>query len=264
LVGTALNQGNVDGVGAVASFQSPTGITVDKAGIIYVAQANTLRRISSDGTVSTLAGLAGTPGSVDGTGSAARFNDMGGLVVDTAGNVIVTDQGNHTLRKVTPAGVVTTLAGTVGVAGGVDGVGAAASFNRPSAIATDSEGNFYVTDQTGNTVRKVTANGVVTTIAGTSGTTGHADGTGAVASFNSLNSIAINSAGNIYVVDQGNNLIRKITPAGVVTTVVGTLTAGFVPGPLPGGLDSARHIAFVGTSLYITTQNGVAVVTNMP
>ena len=114
-------------------------------------------------TFTTLAGNAGY-GSVDGTGGAARFNQPAGVAADNAGNLYVADTGNHTIRKVTPAGLVTTLAGLEGSAGSVDGTGSAAQFNAPTGVAVDSAGNVYLADTGNNTIRKVTAAGVVTTL----------------------------------------------------------------------------------------------------
>src|SRR5438094_825313 len=122
------------------------------------------------------AGLASGRGSADGTGSAARFNETEGVAVDSAGNLYVADSNNDTIRKVTPAGAVTTLAGSAGQVGSADGTGSAARFNRPSGVAVDSSGNAYVADTQNDTIRKVTPSGVVTTIAGSTGQAGSADG----------------------------------------------------------------------------------------
>ncbi|WP_175966500.1 Ig-like domain-containing protein [Burkholderia sp. BCC0322] len=222
LAGTAGTSGSADGTGAAASFSYPTGITVDSAGSLYVADTmnSTIRKITPGGVVTTLAGTAGVKGSADGTGAAASFYRPGSITVDKAGNLYVTDTGNVTIRKITPGGVVTTLAGTAGVYGSADGTGAAASFTNLSGITVDSAGNLYVTDN--EMVRKITPGGGVTTLAGTAGVYGSADGTGAAASFSSPNGITVDSAGNLYVVDFGGPTIRKITPDGVVTTLAGT------------------------------------------
>src|SRR5205807_6164625 len=127
-----------------------------------------------------------------------------GVATDSAGNVYVADSGNNTIRKITPGGVVTTLAGTPGVTGSTDGTGAAASFNFPSDVATDGAGNVYVADYNNNTIRKITPAGAVSTLAG-AGLFGSADGTGAAASFNFPSGVATDSAGNIYVADAGNS-----------------------------------------------------------
>jgi sugar lactone lactonase YvrE len=178
-------------------------------------------------TFSTLAGGVG-PGSADGTGSAARFNQPSGIAADSAGNVYVADTGNNTIRKVTPAGVVTTLAGQAGSIGSADGVGSDARFNQPSGVAVDSTGNVYVADTYNNEIRKVTPAGVVTTLAGLAQfdlngnpVGGGADGTGKAAQFNFPQGVAVDIAGNIYVADRENSTIRKVTPAGVVTTLAG-------------------------------------------
>jgi len=134
----------------------------------------------------------------------------------------VADQSNSTIRKITSAGVVTTFAGTAGVFGSADGTGAAASFNYPFGIAVDASGNVYVADQNNSAIRKITSAGVVTTFAGTAGVSGSADGTGTAASFNYPLGIAVDASGNVYVADQNNSTIRKITSAGVVTTFAGT------------------------------------------
>jgi sugar lactone lactonase YvrE len=136
------------------------------------------------------------------------------------GNLLVADSGNNTIRKISPAGLVTTLAGTAGKKGAANGKGAAARFNYPMAVAVDSVGNVYVADSGNNTIRKVTPASVVTTLAGTAGTEGNADGAGAAAQFYQPNGVAIDGAGNVYVADTCNHAIRKITPAGVVTTWV--------------------------------------------
>jgi serine/threonine-protein kinase len=220
------SQGSVNATGSSASFNSPTGTCADAAGNIYVAdQANNLiRKITSAGVVTTLAG-SGTAGTVNATGTAASFDGPFGVCVDAAGNVFVSDQNNHTIRKITPAGVVTTFAGQVGASGAVDATGTAASFNFPRGICIDGAGNIYVADFFNHKIRKITAGGVVTTVAGT-GLSGNVDATGTSASFNRPSGVCIDFTGNLYVADQLNHRIRKITPAAVVTTFAGS-TSGF-------------------------------------
>jgi sugar lactone lactonase YvrE len=267
LAGTAGVTGSADATGAAARFGSPFGIATDGAGNVYVAdtQNSTIRKITPAGDVTTLAGTAGVTGSTDATGAGALFNRPSGIATDSAGNVYVADTFNHTIRKITPEGVVSTLAGTTGVTGSTDATGAGALFNRPLGIATDGAGNVYVADTNNHTIRKITPAGEVSTLAGTAGNFGSADATGAAARFGSPLGVATDSAGNVYVTDSGNNTIRKITPAGVVSTVVGVPgQKGFVPGALPGLLAFPRGVAASGTSLYVTLYNGVAVVQNRP
>ena len=182
---------------------------------------------------------------------------MGGVAVDSSGNVYVADNLNFLIRKITPAGVVTTFAGS-GVSGSDNGT--AASFNMPTGIAVDSSGNVYVTDGTTLSIRKITPAGVVTTFAG-SGTSGVADGTGTAASFNLPMSIAVDSSGNLYVPDMINSLMRKITPAGVVTTLAASGTAGSTNGiGTAASFASPYGIAADSSgNLYVTDKENVLV-----
>jgi hypothetical protein len=268
MTGVTGGPGNVDGIGSAARFDGPQGTATDSAGNVYVADRinNTIRKITPAGVVTTLAGIAdGFVGSTDGIGSVARFNLPLGVATDNAGNVYVADGFNNTIRKITPAGVVSTLAGTARVIGSADGIGSAASFNGPSGVATDSVGNVYVADKGNDTIRKITPTGVVSTLAGTAGMFGSADGAGSAARFYWPTAVATDSVGNVYVADYGNHLIRKITPSGVVSTVVGVAgQIGFSAGALPGVVAFPTGVAISGTSLYITARNGVAVVNNVP
>jgi len=217
--------GSVDGTGIAARFAAPYGVAVDGAGNVYVADTfnNRIRKITPAGVVTTIAGS--TAGSVDGTGTAARFNFPLGVAVDGAGNVYVADAANHRIRKIDPAGVVTTLAGAG--SGSADGTGTSALFNNPSGVAVDGAGNVYVADNLNNRIRKITSTGAVTTLAGS--TVGLVDGTGTAARFDGPRGVAVDGAGNVYVADSDNHRIRKITAAGVVTTLAGS-TVGFVDG----------------------------------
>ena len=221
--------GSVNNTGTAASFYYPTGVAVDSAGNVYVADFNNnkIRKITSGGVVTTLAG-SGSAAFSDGQGAEAGFNLPSGVAVDSAGNVYVADSSNGRIRKITSGGVVTTLAGSGGTGSG-DGTGAEASFYLPSGVAVDSAGNVYVADKNNNRIRKITPVGVVTTLAG-SGNAAFADATGAVASFNNPTGVAVDSAGNLYVADQKNHKIRKITSGGVVTTIAGSGNAVFADG----------------------------------
>jgi sugar lactone lactonase YvrE len=239
LAGMAGASGSTDGTGNAARFDFPSGVAVDSAGSVYVADTSnhTIRMITPTGVVSTLAGMAGASGSTDDTGSAARFSSPSGVIVDSSGNVYVADTGNDTIRKITPAREVTTLAGTGGSAGSADGTGSAARFNSPGGVAVDDAGNVYVADTSNHTIRKITPAGAVTTPAGSAGVQGSADGTGSAAQFNTPKAVAVDSAGNVYVADTSNDTIRKITPAGVVTTLAGSPG---VPGSADGTGSAAR------------------------
>ena len=218
LAGLAGSAGSANGAGSAARFSQPIGIAVTVAGTIYVGDASnrTIRSITSTGVVSTLAGLAGIGGSTDGSGSAARFGRPVGVAVDAAGTLYVSDQTNDTVRAITPGGMVSTLAGLAGNPGIADG-SSAARFNNPWGAAVDAAGNVYVADRLSHTIRKITPAAVVSTLAGLAGSFGSANGTGTEARFQNPRSLAVDAAGNIYVADSGNNAIRKITPAGVVT-----------------------------------------------
>ncbi|MES2355552.1 MAG: hypothetical protein V4568_14375 [Pseudomonadota bacterium] len=263
LAGSTGTWGSADGAGAAASFTNFYGLAADSTGNIFVADrgSHTIRKVTPAGIVTTIAGTLYSRGSADGAGTAASFNNPAGIATDSVGNIFVTDSESHTIRKVTPAGIVTTIAGTASsIAGSADGTGTTASFNNPVGIATDSVGNIYVADTGNSAIRRITPDGVVTTIAGTAGHVGSADGTGAGASFNNPIGIATDSVGNIYVADTGNNTIRRITPGGVVTTIAGA--AGRTGSALSGFLSSPRGITVdANGAIYVSTANGIVKMT---
>lgn len=223
VAGSAGIAGQLDGTGTAAQFSYPQGIALDAAGTLYVADTNnsTIRKISAGGVVTTFAGVATQPGTADGVGAAARFNYPFGLATDSAGNVYVADHGNSTVRKISPQGTVTTLAGSGGLSGTADGAGNAARFDHPSAVAVDAAGNVYVIDTSNQLVRKITSGGSVSTLAGAAGSVGKSDGTGAAAKFFYPSGIAVTGAGTIYVADTGNHTLRVVTPGGTVSTLAG-------------------------------------------
>jgi sugar lactone lactonase YvrE len=305
LAGAAGVKGGADAAGAAASFSAPCSLAIDDAGNVYVADrgirkvtpagtvttlvaidlpqgvardaagnvyaADTLnhviRRIDPAGTVTMIAGTAGAPGRADGEGTQAGFNFPQGLALDGAGNVYVADSLNHTIRKITPHGRVTTLAGTPGASGSADGRGAAASFNFPKGVATDAAGNVYVADTGNSTIRKITPAGAATTLAGAPGVTGGADGV--AARFNFPQDVATDGAGNVYVADTLNNVIRKIAPDGVVSTLAGSSASAASFGA-PRGIaadgagnlyvaDNSRNtILRIAASGAVTTLSGTA------
>lgn len=213
--------GFVNGLDTASTFYAPTGITIDGSGNLYVADAgnNAIRKITSGGAVSTFAANDTTLNS-----TAPTFKNPTGVAVDAAGNLYVANYLDNTILKVNPAGAFNIYAGT-GLQGAANGPVGSATFYYPNSVVLDKAGNLYVSDGVNNLIRKITPAGVVSTLAG-SGVSGAADSTGTAASFNGPAGLAVDAAGNVYVADSDNNLIRKITPAGVVTTVAGSGLSG--------------------------------------
>ncbi|PWK71413.1 NHL repeat-containing protein [Mucilaginibacter oryzae] len=244
------NQDFIDGLGEAAAFDGPQGLTYATDGNLYVADSynSAIRKLTLGGNVTTLTGN-GTIGYVDGTLADARFYAAQGVVMDASGNIYVADYGNNNIRKITPAGVVSTFAGS-GDAGYTDGTGTKATFNNPRALAIDATGNIYVADQGNNLIRKITPAGVVTTFAGSRGASYYDNATPTSATFNKPNGIAIDAAGNIYVAEALNHAIRKITTAGVVTTFAGgNKRTDFVGSPAAITFDASGN-------MFIADQNG--------
>jgi DNA-binding beta-propeller fold protein YncE len=215
-------EGVLDGAAAQSRFSDPFGVAVDPRGTVFVADggdSNRIRRIERDGTVSTFAG--GREGYADGAGAAAAFHTPSALALDRFGNLYVADTGNHAIRKIAPDGSVTTLAGD-GQPGDADGRGAAARFRAPVGLALDQHGNVYVADTYNDRIRRITPEGVVTTLAG-GVRPGNADGPAIDAAFDTPSAIAVGKDGSLFVADTGNNAIRRIGPDGVVSTLAAPL-----------------------------------------
>ncbi len=223
LAGTLGISGSQDGSGTTALFNNPSGITLDANGNLYVSDTgnNTIRKITANGLVSTLAGLAGEYGSTNGTGSNARFNSPLGIAINSIGTVFVADSGNHFIRQITSLGVVTTLAGEAEVWGSNDGSGTNAHFNSPVGLAINAQGTLYVADANNYTIRQITPDGVVTTLAGSPGLDGSLDGVGAAARFCRPAELVLGNSGQLFVADSFNHTIRRIGADGAVTTLAG-------------------------------------------
>ena len=223
IAGQSGNYNYADGTNSAALFNGPQNVTVDTNGNLYVADSfnSVIRKVAPVGTnwvVTTIAGQPGQPGYADGTNGQASFDIPYGLALDAAGNLYVSDDplvfAGSTLRKITPVGtnwVVSTIAGSAAASGSADGMNNAALFNTPLSIALDNAGNLLVADAGNATIRKVTpvgTNWMVSTIAGTNGTTSSADGTGASAHFVKPWGATVDSAGNLFVTDFADSTIR--------------------------------------------------------
>jgi sugar lactone lactonase YvrE len=232
LAGSLGVAGSADGHGSTAQFRNPGCLALDPAGNLVVADTgnHTIRRITPDGTVTTLAGAPGLPGSLDATGTLARFNAPYGLAVDATGGVYIADTQNHTIRFMAADGTVTTYAGKSGQPGSVDAVGLGAQFNQPNGLALATDGTLYVADYGNSCIRKIASNGQVGTLAGQAGLPAFIDGTGSAAQFNLPVGIALDGNGLLWVTDTHNHAIRSITSAGVVHLVAGPGTSGNADG----------------------------------
>ncbi len=277
LAGFPGQAGSTNATGTNALFNGPEGLTVDAGGNVYVADSgnNTIRKITPAGVVTTLAGHAGTAGSANGTGTNALFFAPAGVAVDTSTNVYVADYGNHIIRKITPAGAVTTLAGSPGVFGNTNATGTNALFYQPEGVAVDTLGNVYVADTANSLIRKITGS-VVTTLAGSTNS-GSVNATGTNASFNGPQAVSVDGSGNVYVADTGNNMVRKITSSGAVSTLAGGTNFGSADGTgssaqfwgpgavaLNGGGNLYVADYFNGTVRIVTTGGAVTTLAGSP
>jgi sugar lactone lactonase YvrE len=252
-----------DGPAAQAQFRGPQGLALDASGNLLVADSanHLIRQISPAGVVSTLAGVPGQFGSLDGPAREAEFDYPTGLAVDAAGAVFVCGR-DSVLRRIGSDGRVTSVAGVAREDGSQDGVGTEARFDHPKGLALDPAGNLLVADRFGNAIRRLERSGRVSTVAGSGSPAGYAEGRGAAARFDLITASAIDAAGNTYVADLGSRLIRRITPAGVTSTVAGTLkVAGYKDGPAAQaefGYISALAVARDGT-LYLADNGGCSI-----
>jgi sugar lactone lactonase YvrE len=224
LAGQALISGISNGPVATALFSDPAGLAADAAGNLFVAdsQNHIVRKIGANGLVSTFAGQAGTPGSNDGTASQARFDTPTGIAIAANGDFYLSDTGNHTVRRITPSGAVTTVAGWAGQSGFTNGWRTAARFHSPLGIAVAGDGTIFVADSGNHLVRAIAPDGTVTTLAGRAESWGSQDGVGENARFNGPLGIAVDAQGDLFVSDSNNHAIRRITRQGAVTTWAGT------------------------------------------
>jgi sugar lactone lactonase YvrE len=221
--------------GALATSQAidlPASVALDGAGGFYVASEtqNRVYRVTADGRLNLVAGSgANGYGGDGGRATSAQLNTPTGVAVDTAGNLFIADEGNNCVRKVTPGGVISTVAGngTQGYSGD-GGAATSAQLNTPTGVAVDTAGNLFIADEGNNCVRKVTPGGVISTVAG-NGTQGYSgDGDPATSAQLSLpEGVAVDTAGNLFIADEGNNCVRKVTPGGVISTVAGNGVWGY-------------------------------------
>ena len=253
-----------DGTGTNARFNSLEFLTLGWDGSLYVSDTFNyrLRKVSTAGVVTTYAG-SGTSGYIDGTGTNAAFTLMTGVVGDPWFNIYLVEYSLHLIRKISPAGVVTTFAGSNW--GYADGIGNTAQFPNPTSITADSSGCLYVTTQGGNSIRKITSGGSVTTFAGsTSGVAGYADGMGTSARFTCNNnqcSIDIDTSFNtLYVAERGVARIRRVTASGGVSTIAGTGSSGSSDGiGTSASFNFPDGIVFAGSVLNIADSNNVLI-----
>lgn len=262
LAGTLGTAGSANGTGPTATFNSPVDLKWDSTAMaLYVADAGNklIRKVTSAGVVTTLAGITGSGSSLDGTGTAATFSGLQGMGWDGAGNLYVSD--GYAVRKiVVSTAAVTTLAGVAGTKGSVDGTGTAARFTSPGEIEADGAGNVYVADSP--TVRKIVAStGAVTTLAGMAAHPGLQDGPATAAPFNVPDSVALDGAGNLFVAEAANRDVRKIVLAtGAVTTFVGLTGARIGVGHIGLAADAQGNVFIADTTrsvVYQVTSAGV-------
>jgi streptogramin lyase len=308
LAGQKPKAGAENGTGSAARFSYPHSFATDRAGNVYVADAGNyvVRKITPQGSVTTFAGQVGVAGYKDGAGGDAQFDFLGGIVADKDDNLFVIDQGNAVIRKITPDGSVSRIAGLVGQPGVVDGTRDVAKLSEwMSGIAIDGSGNLYVAEGLDTTVRKVspvgtvstiasgkdgladpygiavatdgtvyvsdlqrhvissiTTSGVVATLAGLANREGHVDAMGVDAQFNSPTGLAMTKTGNLLVASVGDHTVRKVTPTGIVSTVIGDPTQrGVRFGALPGIISAPEGLAVLPSGQVVVNADNAVLVT---
>src|SRR5215467_7947176 len=262
--GTA-GYGGDGGAAVSAQINSPAGLAVDSSGNLYIADFSNpaVRKVTSGGTITTIAGtgVAGYAG--DGSPAAqAQLNGPAGLALDSSGNLYIADSGNHVVRRISPGGTITTIAGNgISATSGDGGLATAASLAVPTALATDAQGNLYIADTSANRIRLVTLGGLIVSIAGT-GAAGYSgdNGPAVSAQFNGLSGISLDSSGNIYIADRANNAVRLLQLVSAAPSV-GAVTNGAsnLSGPIAPGETLAIYGSGLGTAqltLYLPDSNG--------
>lgn len=229
--GTGVSGFSGDNAAATAAkLSNPSGVAVDDTGNIYIVDKGNyrIRKISKTGIITTIAGNGGIGYSGDHAAATAATLSPNGIAVDLAGNVFIADQGNNCIRKINKLGIITTVAGdTANGFAGDHGPATAAKLSNPSSVAVDVSGNLFITDQNNNRIRKVDTFGIITTVAG-GGTGGLGDGGAATtASLSIPSGIAVDASGNLFIIDQGNNRVRKVTAMGLISTYAGTGAVGY-------------------------------------
>ncbi len=264
--------------GGMPALLLPRALTVLKTDDIVWTEAATctllpmrfrhsiVQRRSPNGTVSLVAGLSGENGAADGPGATARLSCPSSIASDPSGALFIADTNNHTIRRISPDGLVSTFAGVAGMQGSADGTATAARFFSPRGVAFDASGMLYVADSGNNTIRKVTPSGEVSTLAGQANQVGSEDGKGIFARFSNPRDVSVRADGTIFVADTGNHTIRKVSPDGQVSTVIGRAGGiGAVPGILPGSLSfPAGVLVLPNGQLAITSANAVLVTAGPP
>lgn len=266
LAGSRGVAGSADGQGSGAQFRNPGGLAFDPNGNLLVADTgnHTLRRVAMDGTVTTLAGAPGQPGTANGVGTLARFNGPSGLVADARGGLYISDSRNHTIRFMAADGTVSTYAGTPGVSGQGNGSTGSAQFDQPNGLALGPDGTLYIADYGNSCIRMISPTAQVSTLAGLAGTVGYSDGTGTSALFHQPVGITLDIDLSVWVTDTYNHTIRRITSDGTVTSPAGSGLAGNVDGSgvtaqfdLPCGITRVNSGYLAGHFVVADTANRI-------